>query len=179
MTDTTKRYREPVPYKGSDYMVYVDGRVFSNKTNKFLSFSKKKKGYHQCAMRIGGRKIVELKHRLIALCYKPNPNPKKFNIVRHLNDIPDDNRLENLEWGTELDNVIDAIKNGGFHNRVFGLSGIKHPKSRLTEKEIYEIREKYDCGESPKKIGELYKIGSDHACRIGRRQQWKHLPEKI
>ena len=33
-------------------------------------------------------------------------------LARHLNDIHDDNRLENLAWGTDADNKQDAIRNG-------------------------------------------------------------------
>lgn len=39
------------------------------------------------------------------------PNPNNYPIVRHLNDNPLDNRLANLAWGTQKDNVKDSIKN--------------------------------------------------------------------
>jgi hypothetical protein len=34
-------------------------------------------------------------------------------LARHLNDVKDDNRLENLEWGTPVQNIEDAFTNGG------------------------------------------------------------------
>lgn len=34
---------------------------------------------------------------------------------RHLNDIPSDNRLENLAWGSRSDNAYDSIRNGTHH----------------------------------------------------------------
>lgn len=34
----------------------------------------------------------------------------------HWNDIPDDNRLENLRWATKSANRYDCIRNGGDHN---------------------------------------------------------------
>ena len=43
------------------------------------------------------------------------PNPNNYPIVRHLNDNPLDNRLANLAWGTQKDNVKDSIKNNSFH----------------------------------------------------------------
>ena len=33
-------------------------------------------------------------------------------VARHLNDVPLDNRLENLAWGTQWENKQDAIRNG-------------------------------------------------------------------
>jgi hypothetical protein len=33
-------------------------------------------------------------------------------VIRHLNDDPTDNRLENLKYGTRSENALDAIRNG-------------------------------------------------------------------
>ncbi len=40
------------------------------------------------------------------------PKPLGCRLARHLNDDREDNRVENLAWGTDADNVNDAIKNG-------------------------------------------------------------------
>ena len=48
-------------------------------------------------------------HRLIGEHFIPNPN--NYPVVRHLNDIRTDFRIENLAWGTYLDNMKDAFKN--------------------------------------------------------------------
>ena len=63
-------------------------------------------------------------HRLVAMAYIPNPN--NYPIVRHLNDNPLDNRLANLAWGTQKDNVKDSIKNNSFHFLEHP-SGPNHP----------------------------------------------------
>lgn len=49
-------------------------------------------------------------HRLMAEAFIPNPNG--LPMVRHLNDIKTDNRLENFAWGTAKDNGEDAVRNG-------------------------------------------------------------------
>lgn len=36
-------------------------------------------------------------------------------VARHLNDVKNDNRVENLAWGTESDNSFDKVKNGNDH----------------------------------------------------------------
>ena len=36
----------------------------------------------------------------------------RFDVVRHLNDDPSDNRLENLRIGTYSENAHDAVRNG-------------------------------------------------------------------
>lgn len=57
----------------------------------------------------GVRKTVQV-HRLMAEAFLPNPG--RLPIVRHLNDIPYDNRIENLSWGTYSDNGHDMVRNG-------------------------------------------------------------------
>ena len=49
-------------------------------------------------------------HVLIAKMFIPNLN--NYPLVRHLNDIKTDNRIENLAWGTSSDNMEDCIRNG-------------------------------------------------------------------
>lgn len=49
-------------------------------------------------------------HRLVAERFLDNPD--SLPVVRHLNDVPTDNRVENLAWGTQADNMADAKANG-------------------------------------------------------------------
>lgn len=64
-------------------------------------------------------------HRLIACAFIPNPN--NYPVVRHLNDIRTDNRIENLAWGTHADNAMDGYKNGVRKGRP----GILHENSKV------------------------------------------------
>lgn len=57
-----------------------------------------------------GRKRVLLIHVEIAKTFIPNP--LNYKLVRHLNDIKSDNRIDNLAWGDHALNMQDAIVNG-------------------------------------------------------------------
>lgn len=172
----SKRYRlkkEPVEYNG--YLVYKDGRIFSPKTNTFLSPGKMGR-YWNYSICTNGVKINITKHRIIAICYIPNP----FNLpmVRHIDDNSSNNDINNLAWGTDYDNKQDAKKNGRYKTGNFGQKGQANHKSILTNEQVLEIRKRYDSGERCKDLGEIYSVGADQICRIGKRRQWKHLLEK-
>lgn len=51
-------------------------------------------------------------HRLLAKYFIPNPN--HYPVVRHLDDDGLNYNLQNLAWGTQRDNVHDAMRNGTF-----------------------------------------------------------------
>lgn len=54
-------------------------------------------------------------HHLVAQAFI-GPKPEGME-VRHANDIRDDNRAENLSYGTRSENMYDSIRNGS-HNRA-------------------------------------------------------------
>lgn len=49
-------------------------------------------------------------HQLVARTFLgPPPDRHKRSVVRHINGIPSDNRVENLVWGSDLDNQRDRL----------------------------------------------------------------------
>ena len=79
------------------YLITKDGKVFGPRG--WMEGTTDKDGYR--IFNIGGKYIKG--HRLVAETYIPNPEGKP--IVCHLNHQKDDNRLENLQWGTHMENV--------------------------------------------------------------------------
>lgn len=57
-----------------------------------------------------GRKVQRPVHQLVLEAFVGPREPGQ--ITRHLNDVKTDNRLENLAWGTHLENSEDSIANG-------------------------------------------------------------------
>jgi len=72
----------------------------------FLKPKIEKNGYVRTFLTKGETRKGYSIHRLVAITFIPNPNNKKT--VNHINGIKIDNRLENLEWTTQKENVCHA-----------------------------------------------------------------------
>lgn len=71
-------------------------------------------GYPAIAVRLNGKRKQLRIHHLVAKAFLPNPDD--LPVVRHLNDVKTDNRIENLAWGTHQENTNDSVVNGGHTN---------------------------------------------------------------
>jgi hypothetical protein len=77
-----------------------------------------------------------------------------------------------LSEGTHQDNMIDMC-NKGRGNKP---KGEKHHLSKLTEKQVKEIREKYSQGGTTyKKLGEEYGVEQTVIGKIVRYESWAHI----
>lgn len=99
-----------------EYMISDKGRAWSPKQHKFLKPKKMDRhghvGYH---LSNKGHTKDCYAHRLVGKAFIPNP--MHYPNVLHKNDVPDDNRVSNLKWGTQKHNHEDCVENG--HYRPF------------------------------------------------------------
>ena len=98
------------------YWINKEGQITNKETGKTIKWLISRHGYYYCHLWANnGNRYIRM-HRLLALAFIPNPN--NYPLVRHLNDIKTDNRLENLAWGTMSENIKDSIKNGKYNQEA-------------------------------------------------------------
>lgn len=85
-------------------------RMNRQKPGKLLKIALMKNGYMSLELRMGDTNKRHLIHRLIAESFISNPDNKP--VVNHINGIKTDNRIENLEWCTQSENIRHAIDTG-------------------------------------------------------------------
>lgn len=88
-----------------NYLVTVDGRVFSLHTMRFLTLLKKNDYTY---IKIGSKSYRV--HRLVAQTYLPNLEGKAT--VNHIDGNKANNMLCNLEWMTQSENMKHACNTG-------------------------------------------------------------------
>jgi hypothetical protein len=84
--------------------------AIAQKRGKILAQSKGNRGYMCFGVHKDGCYRTLFTHRLLASLFIENINNK--STVNHINGVKSDNRLCNLEWCTQQENVIHAYKNG-------------------------------------------------------------------
>lgn len=82
------------------------GRILKKKPSKIG-------GYGMVSLRDSGRDRYVSVHTLVLESFV-GPRPEE-NVCRHLDGNPSNDRLENLRWGTQKENIQDSIKHGTHH----------------------------------------------------------------
>lgn len=113
-----------------DYDVSDSGLVRTR--GRLLTAHVNDDGYHRVVLLRPRRRAAFVHVLMLGAFVGPRPHGAD---ACHANDIPSDNRLENLRWGSRQENVTDAQRNG----RV--LVGDRNPNALLTADDVVEIRQ--------------------------------------
>jgi len=93
----------PVHDFENNYKISSLGKIFNIKRGRLLKPVLNKSGYYTIRLCKDGKKKGFFFHRLLAIHFIPNPENKPF--INHKNGVRGDNRLSNLEWCTQKENI--------------------------------------------------------------------------
>lgn len=113
------------------------------------------------------KKSVQKIHRLVAKTFLPNPN--NYPIVRHLDGNSLNNKVENLAWGTQKDNMQDAV----FHGMT--TRGIKSATAKLDENQVKDIKKMIAKGYKNVEIAANFIVSRTAINHIRKNLTWKHI----
>jgi hypothetical protein len=141
--------------------------VFQNKKEVMLKSFDSGRGYLKYKLCSSGEKTISA-HKLVAMAFIENPENKSQ--INHLNGLKKDNRVCNLEWCTGSENVIHSLNN----NLKISQKGSEHGMSKLTEKNVLEIR-KIGRTKTLKEIGKIYNVDASLISLVLLNKIWKHI----
>ena len=91
------------------YKVSNKGRVWSEKSQKYLKVKKTNSGYLQVRLRDKQTNKMVYVHRLVGIAFCPNP--KGLKEINHLDENKENNAATNIQWCTHLENTRYGTRN--------------------------------------------------------------------
>ncbi len=141
------------------YLIYDDGKIWSNQSNRFIKPFIMNKGYQM--IRLYDNKVLKRYtiHRLVAQHYLPNPN--NFPQVDHIDRNKTNNNVNNLRWVDNSENQVNKPNYGKipyrhiylFNNKSWKIQIRRYRKSLFTK--CYNIK-KYSLEEVVRFRNEKY-----------------------
>ena len=154
-----------------DYYVTDDGRIWSARTQKFLTPQYDKNGYVKIQMRstdnCSRRYSV---HRLVLENFKPVDGMENLQ-VNHKDGNKLNNCLENLEWTTCKENIQHATDTG--------LRADVNGAAKLTPEQVIEIYRRATNGERNIDLAKKFHINPDQIGRIKNKKSWKEITSSL
>lgn len=94
------------------YLISNDGKVFSTRSQRYLTPDHNNMGYERVCLHQDGYIERKFVHRLVAEAFVPNPDPQNKTQVNHKDGDKQNNNAANLEWVTPAENSQHAYATG-------------------------------------------------------------------
>lgn len=162
--------------KVKGYYATPDGGVYSP-SGKLLSGGKTKHGHRTFTPAVypDGRRGCALQHRFVAYFFMGN-EVFSHACVRHLNDIPGDNRIGNLALGSYKDNSQDMPIEKRKARSVGAGKRLAETQRKLSDSQIIEVRKiRAETNMPFNKIAKQFGISTMTAFRAATKQAWAEV----
>ena len=162
------------------YMVTEGGEVWSDRRGIYLSQGwGGGKRYRSVCLSVNGKVKGFMVHRLVALAFVDNPDGKPE--VNHIDGDRENNHASNLEWCTRLENVHHAMRTGlkpkPPERNLFkkGFDARRNLKSKVTDDQVRDIRERKKRGETYASIGKIYGMDKSNIRKCCKFKTYRHI----
>ena len=135
------------------YLICPTGRVWSTKRTLWLKCFSDKDGYQSLAIKVNGKNVYCRVHRLVAEAYIA---PYHGEIVDHIDGDPANNHVDNLRWGTVMQNTRWARQRKQWSSQP--------PKDLIMRAIAKTLTEQYSCAE----VGKCLRVSSATIVRWNR-----------
>lgn len=143
------------------YTISTEGVVRNIKRGWIVKPRLRKMGYYEIGLSKDKKQIKYFVHRLVAKAFIGTPSDDKL-IVNHKNGIKTDNRVENLEWCTRVENTLHSMSMSD-----------KIPSAKLTKEQVCEIRELLKTKLPMRQIGVKYGVSRSTVLNIKNNKSWR------
>ena len=151
------------------YIIYNDGRIYSNLTHKFLRTKITPFGYESIGLYIspGNYKWFFI-HRLVTMAFLGKL--LKGLQVNHKDGKKLNNHISNLEYMTQSENAKHSYRLG-----LQDKKGEKHHLAIITEMIVKEVRSYLFQGVRGVHIAKFFNISQQLVCDIKKGRRWGHV----
>tara|TARA_R110002012_G_scaffold82203_1_gene207952 strand:- start:561 stop:1049 length:489 start_codon:yes stop_codon:yes gene_type:complete len=149
-----------------DYQVSNNGTVrsFKGKNPRVLSRTFNK--YWRVSLSKEGTVYKKAIHQLVACAFI---GPSLNLLVRHLDGDVNNNCLSNLSYGTQVDNIADAIAHGT------QVRGVKVHNAKLTDTNVIELRKLRDEGMTLSELSTRFNVTAMSVHNVISGKTWCHI----
>ena len=166
----------------SKFLPEVKDRYYINKQGELFTDDGQKKmkdciknGYVKNTLILkDGREKAYFRHRLVMICFNHIENYEEMQ-VNHKDGNKLNNSFDNLEWCTNQENRIHAVKIG----LAASLKGESNPASKLLESQVIDIIQDLLHNVPYSVIAKKYNCSKSTICAIKNKRNWKYLTQDI
>lgn len=162
-----------VPEVKDRYYINLKGELFTDNGNKKMKEAIKN-GYVKNRLCLkDGKGKQYFRHRLVMMCFNPVDNQDELQ-VNHIDGNKLNNSLNNLEWCTNQENRIHAVKIGLTARMI----GENNPYSKLLKEQVIDIIQDLLNHVPYSVITKKYNISKSTISAIKNKRNWTYLTEK-
>lgn len=153
-----------------NYAIGDDGSVWTVMCGIIQKLSPSLRGpgkYHAVTLHYNGRKAQRYVHQLVLETYDTY-RPDNLQ-CRHLDGNNQNNRVENLKWGTAWEQAQDKILHGTVNK------GSRNGQSKLTEESVREIKSLLNSGSTTEQLADKFGVSGATINRVASNAIWSHV----